>query len=240
MNPSFSEIPVWVRYLVLGKLAKLLRIETTSKKRGLKNEKEKLDSSFKRTVDPNFAGVKLRKKYGRPESQHLLSVLPSAESSGGNGFCQMCEDKGVKALHLNGGLNFRRGSKASEVLLDINRDGKSRLCPGRQSVYSYLSESENMQDQQIFANRETNQCGCGTNSCQDFTERLLHQQNHLVEDVRKLARLVEEQEQTSERQEEWAIVAHIADTVFMYMFILTLVISTVIIFMNVPEYRKTI
>lgn len=237
MNPSFSQIPVWVRYLVLDKLAKVLRIKAKQKKNNSRNDKERMDNKFMEN-----GGVKLRNKrrsYARPESEHLITVPPCAENCGENAFCHLCEDKALRTLHLNGGIASRRASKISDVFLDVNRGGKSKLDRSP-SIYSYISDIGNNNDQHMFRNPEKSRCACDTSSCQDFNAKLLHQQKHLVEDVRKLAHLVEEQEEAAERQEEWAVVAHIADTVFMYLFILTLVVSTVVIFMNVPEYSADI
>ena len=243
MNPSFSRIPVWVRYLVLDKLARLLRINTIRKAAEKKDEKEKPESNFERNGDVRFAGVKLRNKrhnFARPESEHLLSGPPSAESSAVHALCQICEDRGVRTLHLNTGLNSRRASMVPpDNFLGVNKNTHLRANDRRQSVYSFLSDASEIQDQQQIRGPERNLCACGTNLCEQFTSTLLHQQKHLIEDVRKLARVVEDQGETAERQEEWAMVAHIADTVFMYLFILVLVVSTVVIFTNVPEYDVT-
>ena len=67
-------------------------------------------------------------------------------------------------------------------------------------------------------------------------KEMLLKQDNLLKNVRRLVHYVRENEANEIKREEWKLVAAVIDACFFWLFMLTLIISTLAIFLQAPSY----
>ena len=212
-NPSFSEVPFWIRLVIIRGLGKLLKIEVKRKRKQMRKKEEKAADEDRKTnrplsiaesVDPNFNLFHQRYSSRRNTEANINLLEPNNAPK-----CGACHQLTVDMLHLGQGLNSRNISRYP-----------SRSSLRRESWYDNAPIHEKDLKDNAPANLDSN----------PLISAMLHQQEHLVHYVKKLVRAVEEQDEYDSKKEEWVLVAEILDTFFLYLFVIVMIGSTVMIF----------
>lgn len=207
-NPAFSEVPFWIRCLVIQGLGKLLKIEVKRKRHQTRKKENSADEDKKTTrplsmaesLDPNF-NFYHENFSSRRNTEANINLFESSNVPK----CGACHQLTVDLLHLGHGVNSRNLSRV----------------PSRTSV-----RRESWCENPIYE-KDLNVNAQSQNS---LISALLHQQEHLVSYVKKLVRTVEEQDEHDAKKEEWVLVAEILDNFFLYLFVIVMTGSTVMIF----------
>ena len=207
-NPAFSEVPFWIRCLVIQGLGKLLKIEVkrkrnqTRKKENSADEKKKKPRPLSMTdsLDPNF-NFYHENFSSRRNTEANINLFDSSNVPK----CGACHELTVDMLHLGHRLNSRNLSRV----------------PSRGSLRRESCCENPVYEKDLNVNAQ---------SQNSLISALLHQQEHLVSYVRKLVRAVEEQDEHDSKREEWILVAEILDKFFLYLFVNVMTGSTIMIF----------
>ncbi|XP_020610882.1 neuronal acetylcholine receptor subunit alpha-3-like [Orbicella faveolata] len=207
-NPAFSEVPFWIRCVVIQGLGKLLKIEVKRKQHQTRKKENSADEQKKKarprsmtdSLDPKF-NFYHENFSSRRNTEANINLAESSNIPK----CGACHDLTVDMLHLGHGLNSRNLSRV----------------PSRTSL-----RRESWCENPIYE-KDLNVNAQSQNS---LISALLHQQEHLVSYVRKLVRAVEEQDEHDAKREEWVLVAEILDNFFLYLFVIVMIGSTVMIF----------
>ena len=209
-NPSFSEVPFWIRCLVIQGLGKLLKVKVNRKRRQNRKKDKSADEdkkpnrplSMEESLDPNF-NIYHQNVSSRRNTEANVNLFETSNVPK----CGACHQLTVDTLHLGQGLNSRNISRS----------------PSRASLRreSWCENPVNEKDLNVNAQSQSQNA---------LMTALLHRQEHLVDYVKKLVRAVEEQDEHDSKQEEWVLVAEILDTFFLYLFVIIMVGSTVLIF----------
>lgn len=212
-NPSFSEVPFWIRLVIIQWLGKLLKIEVKRKRRQMRKKEEKAADEDKKSnrplsiaesLDPNFNLIHQRFA-SRRNTEANINLLEHHNAHK----CGTCHEMTVDVLHLGHGVHSRNISTYP-----------SRASVRRESLY----DNAPMNDNDLKANASAN------SNPNPLISAMLHQQEHLVHYVKKLVRAVEEQDEYDSKKEEWILVAEILDSFFLYLFVIIMIGSTVMIF----------
>lgn len=210
-NPSFSEVPFWIRCLIIQGLGKLLKIEVKRKRRQSRKKENSADEGKKAnrplsvadSLDPNFNFYQ-QNFSSRRNTEANINLFETNNVPK----CGACHQLTVDMLHLGHGLNSRNLSRVP------SRASLRRGSWCENPVYEKIEKDLNVDAQ----------------SQNTLIGALLHQQEHLVSYVKKLVRAVEEQDEHDGKREEWILVAEILDTFFLYLFVIVMIGSTVLIF----------
>ena len=80
----------------------------------------------------------------------------------------------------------------------------------------------------------------GSNNVQSSFEatmkEMLLKLDNLLKNVRRLVHVVRQNEKNDIRKEEWKIVASVIDACFFWVFMVTLLVSSLVIFLQAPSY----
>lgn len=213
-NPSFSEVPFWIRCLIIQGLGRLLKIQVKRKRRQTRKKENSADEdkktnrpiSIAESVDPNF-NIYHQNFSSRRNTEANINLFETSNVPK----CGACHQLTVDMLHLGHGLNSRNLSRAPS---------RASLRRGSWCENPIYEKDE----------KDLNVNGPAAQSQNALITALLHQQEHLVSYVRKLVRAVEEQDEHDGKREEWILVAEILDTFFLYLFVIVMIGSTVLIF----------
>lgn len=206
-NPAFSEVPFWIRCLVIQGLGKLLKIQVKRKRQQTRKKENSADGQKKKarrlsmtdSLDPNL-NFYHENFSSRRNTEANINLFDSSNAPK----CGACHEMTLDMLHLGHGLN----SRVSRV-------------PSRTSL-----RRESWCENPIYEN----DLNVNAQSQNSLISALLHQQEHLVSYVKKLVRAVEEQDEHDSKREEWILVAEILDNFFLYLFVIVMTGSTVMIF----------
>lgn len=212
-NPSFSEVPFWIRLVIIQWLGKLLKIEVKRKRRQMRKKEEKAAEEEKKSnrplsvaesLDPNF-NLFHQRFASRRNTEANINLLEHHNVHK----CGTCHEMTVDMLHLGHGLHSRNISRYP-----------SRASVRRESVY----DNAPINNDDLKANTSAH------SNSNSLITAMLHQQEHLVHYVKKLVRAVEEQDEYDSKKEEWILVAEILDSFFLYLFVIIMIGSTIMIF----------
>ena len=208
-NPSVSEIPVWVRTIVLNWLAKLVRI--------------KVSPGLVKVINKHFkekAEAREEIEYERRNSippQSLLNIN-QPERSKKNSVTSIVRNRAMNSI------SERRSSVGSE---DMSTFGLPHLFTRPNSLNSINEEQPN---------REAPPPNVPL-SFEASMKQMLLKQDNLLRNVRRLVHVARENEENEIKREEWKMVASVIDACFFWLFMATLVISSLVIFLQAPNYK---
>lgn len=209
-NPSVSEIPVWVRTIVLNWLAKLVRIKVSP---GLLKV---INKHFKEKAEAREEIENERRTSIPPQS--LLNV--NQERVKKHSVTSIVRNRAMDSI------SERRSSYASE---DLSTFGLPHLYTRPNSLNSINEE------QPI---REAPPSNVPLSFDSSMKQMLLKQDN-LLRNVRRLVHVARENEENEIKREEWKMVASVIDACFFWLFMVALVISSLVIFLQAPNYKDT-
>ena len=203
-NPSVSEMPTWVRTIVLNWLAKIVRVKVPP---GLlkvinKHHMEKLEAR------------------DEIENERRNSILPQP---------LLRQDKRKTSVSSNGRKSFtflseRRSSCGSEATSTL---GLHHLFnAGASSLHS-------INEEQPIREAPTPNVPL---SFEASMKQMLLKQDNLLRNVRRLVHVARENEENEIKREEWKMVASVIDACFFWLFMAALIISTLVIFLQAPNY----
>ena len=219
-NPSVCEIPTWVRVVVLTWLAGLVRIKVPT---GLVNVMEKHvkeEEAFRQEV-----------AFERRHSILPSHLEPRERSCSSVDFHSRFRTSSL--LHSGRG---RCRTMSSEREHSWDADGLSSVGLPRlfeafgRSLQSINEEKESKPELPDQAN---------VPSCFEdaSVKEMLLKLDSLLNNVRRLVQVTRQQEENDIKREEWKLVASIIDACFFWVFMAVLVISSVVIFLQAPDYN---
>ncbi|XP_020610814.1 neuronal acetylcholine receptor subunit alpha-7-like [Orbicella faveolata] len=208
-NPSVSEIPVWVRTIVLNWLAKLVRV--------------KVPPGLVKVINKHFK----EKAEAREEIEHERrnSILPQSILNVNQ---DRCKKSSVISMGRNRAMNSiseRRFSCGSE---DMSTLGLPQLFNTRANSQNSINEEQPI--------REAPPPNVPLSFEASMKEMLLKQDN-LLRNVRRLVHVARENEENEIKREEWKMVASVIDACFFWLFMVTLIVSSLVIFLQAPNYN---
>ena len=204
-NPSVSEMPIWVRTIVLNWLAKIVRVK----------------------VPPGLVKVITKhckeKEEAREEIEHERrnSVLPQSMMRQDKRKGSVTSNRRSRTLTF---LSERRSSCGSEPMSTLGLPQLFHTCAG--SLHS-ISEEQPI--------REAPAPTVPLSFEVSMKEMLLKQDN-LLKNMRRLVRVARENEENEIKREEWKLVASVIDACFFWLFMAALIVSTLVIFLQAPNY----
>ena len=206
-NPSVSEIPVWVRTIVLNWLAKLVRV--------------KVSPGLVKVINKHFR----EKAEARKEIEHERrnSILPQSMLS-------VNQDKSRSGFSSNGrnrAMNCMSERRSSCVSEDMSTLGLPQLFNTRPSSLNSINEEQLI--------REAPPPSVPLSFEVSMKEMLLKQDN-LLRNVRRLVHVARENEENEIKREEWKMVASVIDACFFWFFMVILIVSSLVIFLQAPSY----
>ncbi|XP_029187146.2 neuronal acetylcholine receptor subunit alpha-7-like [Acropora millepora] len=219
-NPSVCEIPTWVRVVVLTWLAGLVRIKVPT---GLVNVMEKHvkeEEAFRQEV--------------ALERRH--SILPSHFEHRERSCSSVDFHSRFRTSSLLHSGRGRCRTMSSEREHSCDADGLSSVGLPRlfeafgRSLQSINEEKESKPELPDQAN---------VPSCFEdaSVKEMLLKLDSLLNNVRRLVQVTRQQEENDIKREEWKLVASIIDACFFWVFMAVLVISSVVIFLQAPDYN---
>ena len=207
-NPSVSEIPVWVRTIVLNWLAKLVRVNVPP---GLVKA---INKHFREKAEAREEIEKERRNSILPQS--ILSIN---------------QDKRKISVTSNGrnrAMNFISERRPSCVSEDMSAIGLPRLFNTRPNSLNSINEEQPI--------REAPPCSVPLSFETSMKEMLLKQDN-LLNNVRRLVLVARENEENEIKREEWKMVATVIDHCFFWLFMVILIVSSLLIYLQAPNYN---
>ena len=213
-NPSVSEMPTWVRTIVLNWLAKIVRVKVPP---GLINVIEK-------------------------HVQEQEEVLEEIQHEGQNSIIQPITRRERCFTSVGDFYSKSRGS-----LLSTGRNRCRTLSSERDSsVYAETSSTlglprlYNLQYASSLRSIHEAHPVTGPSNVQSSFEAtmkgMLLKLDNLLKNVRRLVHVVRQNEKNDIRKEEWKIVASVIDACFFWVFMVTLFVSSLVIFLQAPSY----
>ena len=213
-NPSVSEMPTWVRIIVLNWLAKLVRVKVPP---GLINVIEKHVQEQEEVLEEiEHEGQKsIIQPITRPE-RCLNSVGDFHSKSRGS--------------PLSAGRNRCRTLSSEK---DSSLYGEASSTVGLPRLYNlqYASSLRSINEAHPPS---------GSNNVQSSFEatmkEMLLKLDNVLRNVRRLVHVVRENEKNDIRKEEWKLVASVIDACFFWVFMVALFVSSLVIFLQAPSY----
>lgn len=242
-NPALSEMPVWLRHVVLGVFGKLFRIRANKRKPILADIDIlnchlddspflKENSALNGHHETNrTAGVQLQTDFTGTPLETLRRateslVLPYRANRGGtvrsvsfanlvNGDCYHAPPSGAVS---NGSTSLLRAPE------ELTRSSSMISTPRErvQSDTSDVSSQERFVDKSKFSTQEKEN--------EVYAKDILKQQAIAAQQLGRLLLVAQEQEKEKIRKDEWVLVASIIDYGFLIVFLIMLFFSTVILF----------
>ena len=200
---------MWVRTIVLNWLAKLVRV--------------KVPPGLVKVINKYFK----EKAEAREEIEHerRTSILPQSLLSVNQDKCQKTSVVSTGRNHAMNYISERRSSWGSE---DMSTLGLPQLFNTRANSLNSINEEQPTREAQppnVPLSFETS-----------MKEMLLKQDN-LLRNVRRLVRVARENEENEIKREEWKMVASVIDACFFWLFMVVLLVSSLVIFLQAPNYQ---
>jgi len=213
-NPSVSEMPTWVRTIVLNWLAKIVRVKVPP---GLINVIEK-------------------------HVQEQEEVLEEIQHEGQNSIIQPITPRERCFTSVGDFYSKSRGSLFSAGrnrcrTLSSERDsslyGETSSTLGLPRLYNlqYASSLRSINEAHPITSPNNVQ-----SSFEATMKEMLLKLDNLLKNVRRLVHVVRQNEKNDIRKEEWKIVASVIDACFFWVFMVTLFVSSLVIFLQAPSY----
>lgn len=217
-NPSVREMPTWIRVVVLTWLARIVRIKVPTELVNVMEKHVKEEEAFHQEVVFERRNSILPSHFERRErscssADFYSRFRTSSLSHSGRGRCRTMSYEREHSWDADG----------------LSSIGLPRLFEafGR-SLQSINEEKESRPELPVQGN---------VPSCfEDALKEMLLKQDSLLNNVRRLVQVTRQQEQNDIKREEWKIVASIIDACFFWVFMAVLVISSVVIFLQAPDY----
>ncbi|KAL9968570.1 hypothetical protein ACROYT_G020678 [Oculina patagonica] len=214
-NPSVSEMPTWVRTIVLDKLAKIVRVKVPP---GLINVIEKhvqdqeealeeIQHERRNSILPQ--PITRRERCLSSLGDHYSKSRGSLLSTGRNRARTLSSERSSSFI----------GEASSTIGLP-----KLHSLPYASSLRSINEEGPNKASSDVPSSFEVT-----------MKEMLLKQDN-LLKNVRRLVHVARENEENEIKKEEWKIVASVIDACFFWVFMAALLVSSLVIFLQAPSY----
>ena len=211
-NPSVSEIPVWVRTIVLNWLAKLVRIKVSP---GLVKV---INKHFKEKAEAREEIENERRNSIPPQS--LMNVNQPERSK------KMSITSIVRNRAMDSISERRSSSCVSE---DMSTFGLPHL-------YTHPNSLNSINEEQPIRDAPPSNVPLSFDSSM---KQMLLKQDNLLRNVRRLVHVARENEENEIKREEWKMVASVIDACCFWLFMATLVISSLVIFLQAPNYKDT-
>ncbi|XP_031553793.1 neuronal acetylcholine receptor subunit alpha-7-like [Actinia tenebrosa] len=207
-NPAVSDMPGWVRLVVLTWLARLLKYDLKKKKDSLSRQSffvEIADNYKEPLLEVADHDIFHRKVENlNRESTNPVHLTP-----------------GISSVHLSPNGNLRRNS----------RNGSIHTIPEKHRE-SFLSMRKNNIDHHFSGINENYRCSCChmAQTIDDHVIKLIDSQSSLLSSVNNLLKQTNAKEMLNESKLEWILAANIVDQTCFVIFLVLLFSSTVIIF----------
>ena len=211
-NPSVCEIPTWVRVVVLTWLAGLVRIKVPT---GLVNVMEKHvkeEEAFRQEV-----AFERRHSILPPHLEHRERSCSSVDFHS--------RFRTSSLLHSGRG---RCRTMSSEREHSGDADGLSSV--GLPRLFEAFGRSLQSINEEKESKPELPDPDASV-------KEMLLKLDSLLNNVRRLVQVTRQQEENDIKREEWKLVASIIDACFFWVFMAVLVISSVVIFLQAPDYN---
>lgn len=211
-------MPTWIRVIVLNWLAKIVRVKIPP---GLINVMEKHVKEEEEVLE-------------EIEYERRNSILPS--SVGRRETSNTSED--FQSRKRNSSLSFtgrpRCGTLSSERECTFEMDGLSTI--GLPKLFETFTRSLQSITEEQGKKNEFPALVCVPPSLEATMKEMLLKQDNLLNNMRRLVYVTREHEKNDIKREEWKIVASIIDACFFWVFMAVLIISSVVIFLQAPNY----
>ena len=211
-NPSVTEMPTWIRTIVLDWLAKIVRVKVPS---GLINVMEK------HTKEQEEVREEI-------EYERRNSILP--QPIGRRERCHTSIGDFQSRLRTTSVLST--GRNRSRTLSSERESG----FDGLPKIFNAFNRSLQSIDEEEPKMHAPPSPPIVPPSLEVTMKEMLLKQDSLLRNVRRLVHVTREQEKNDIKREEWKIVASIIDACFFWVFMAALIISTVVIFLQAPSY----
>ena len=217
-------MPTWIRVIVLNWLAKIVRVKVppglinVMAKHVKQEEEVQGEIDYERrnsTLPPPIFGRRERSCSAIGDLQSRLRS-PSLVSPGRNR-CRTFSSERDYAFE---------GDGLSTIGLPKLFDAFAKSL---QSINEEHSQSE-------IKMNEPSTSGSVPVILEATMKEMLLKQDSLLNNVRRLVQVTRDQEKNDIKKEEWKIVASIIDACFFWVFMATLIISSVVIFLQAPTY----
>ena len=207
-NPSVSEIPVWVRTIVLNWLANLVRV--------------KVPPGLVKVIKKHFK----EKAEAREEIEYERrnSILPQSILNVNQDRCKKNSVISTGRNHAMSSISERHASCGSD---DASTFGLPQLFSTRANSLNSINEEQPIREAPL-PNVPL--------SFEASMKEMLLKQDILLRNVRRLVRVARENEENEIKREEWKMVASVIDACFFWLFMVTLVVSSLVIFLQAPNY----
>ena len=221
-NPTISEMPVWVRSVVLNKLAKIVRVQVPQ---GLIQNMEKHvedEKEVKEEIECERRNSVILPPLGRRES---------CFSYNGDLTTRARSNTATSGRNRAATLSTERVSMPQETIFDhdaISTVAAPRLMRCPDSLYS-------IDEEVTYACSNPPNCKHKASFEAALNEVLIKQQG-ILKNVRRLVDQRRRKGEVEMKKEEWKIVAAIIDACFFWLFMVVLIISSIIIFLQAPQY----
>lgn len=207
-NPSVSEIPVWVRTIVLNWLAKLVRIKVSPGLLKVINKHVKEKAEAREEIE-----------YERRNSVATQSILNvNQDRSKKHSITSIVRNRAMNSIPQ------RRSSFGSENMSTF----------GLPNLFTRPNSLNSINEEQPI--REAPPPSVSL-SFEASMKQMLLKQDNLLRNVRRLVHVARENEENEIKREEWKMVASVIDACFFWLFMVTLVISSLVIFLQAPNYK---
>lgn len=207
-NPSVSEIPVWVRTIVLNWLAKLVRIKVSPGLLKVINKHVKEKAEAREEIE-----------YERRNSVPTQSILNvNQDRSKKHSITSIVRNRAMNSIP------HRRSSFGSENMSTF----------GLPNLFTRPNSLNSINEEQPI--REAPPPSVSL-SFEASMKQMLLKQDNLLRNVRRLVHVARENEENEIKREEWKMVASVIDACFFWLFMVTLVISSLVIFLQAPNYK---
>lgn len=212
-------MPFWMRYYIVGRLGKLLGI-TAIKKDDKDSPNNAADPADIRSLPANqFRSLIMERRLG-PRTESNVSAFLNQKSSVVN--CKLCGSRTAAAKSIAG--SSRPGS--------LFHMAPSTVFGDDDSVYTVDVQMDNSMERNL---RQPKACA-SRDKYMTMLGAIIHRQDHIVEELRKLGDNQDEQDKQEADRFEWILAAHIIDRFFLLCFVATLFISILMIFSMVPRH----
>lgn len=213
-NPSVSEMPTWVRTIVLHWLAKIVRVKVPP---GLINVIEKHVQEQEEVLE----------EITHEGQNCVLQPIPRRERC----FTSVGDFYSKSRGSLFSAGRSRCRTLSSERDSSLYGETSSTLGLPKLSNLQYASSLRSINEAHPMT---------GSNNVQSSFEatmkEMLLKLDNLLKNVRRLVHVVRQNEKNDIRKEEWKIVASVIDACFFWVFMVTLLVSSLVIFLQAPSY----
>ena len=205
-NPSVTEMPAWIKTIVLDWLAKIVQVKVPPGLIHVMEKHVKEQEEVRKEIEYERRNSVLSQSMGHRDDRRF-------SSSGRNSYTAF---PGTE----------RRCSVESRVASTL---GLPQLFGSLGSMRRKRSINEG---QPITHMHSSN----FPTSLEGSMKEMLLKQDSLLKNVRRLVHVIRETEENDIKKEEWKIVASIIDACFFWLFMAALIISSLVIFLQAPNY----